>query len=53
MSLFYPVVAPVLLALAISIALSRIVLGMHFLTDVIAGLVIGSGLGYAAFCLVR
>lgn len=53
LSLFYPAAAPVLLTLATSIALSRIVLGMHFLTDVIAGSAIGAGLGYAACCLVR
>lgn len=50
LSLFYPFVAPVLFALAASIALSRIVLGLHFLTDVIAGSLLGSLLGYVAFC---
>ena len=50
LSLFYPLVAPVLLVLAASIAISRVMLGLHFLTDVIAGAVLGSLLGYIAFC---
>lgn len=49
LSMFYPVTCPVLLALAASIALSRIILGLHFLSDVIAGSVIGALLGYVAF----
>lgn len=49
LSLFYPVIFPVLLFCAVSIAASRIILGMHFLSDVLAGSVIGSALAYAAF----
>lgn len=49
LSLFYPFAAPVLFTLAASIAISRIVLGLHFLTDVIAGSILGSLLGYIAF----
>lgn len=49
LTLFYPTAAPILLALAASIALSRIVLGMHFLTDVVAGSSIGSLLGFIAY----
>jgi len=52
LSIFYPVAAPVLLALAASIALSRIILGMHFLSDVIAGSMLGSLLGSVAFYAV-
>ena len=37
---------------AFSIAASRILLGMHFLTDVLAGALIGSALGYGAVLLV-
>jgi membrane-associated phospholipid phosphatase len=33
---------------AFSIAVSRIVLGMHFLSDVLAGIVLGIALGCAA-----
>ena len=48
LSRFYPELAPALLFCAISVALSRIVLGMHFLSDVLAGAVIGSLLAAAA-----
>jgi len=49
--LSYPVAALPLLCLALSIASSRIVLGMHFLSDVVAGCVMGAGLGYVFFRL--
>ncbi len=42
---FYPVMLPGLLFCAASVAASRILLGMHFLTDVLAGAAIGSGIG--------
>jgi undecaprenyl-diphosphatase len=45
---FYPALLPVLLFCAISIALSRVVLGMHFLSDVVAGAGIGTALGLTA-----
>jgi membrane-associated phospholipid phosphatase len=35
------------------VAASRILLGMHFLSDVLAGAAIGSGLACAAVWLVR
>jgi undecaprenyl-diphosphatase len=53
LSFYFPLTAPVLLALAASVALSRIVLGLHFLTDVIAGSLIGSGLGVLATLVFR
>lgn len=46
---FYPVIWVGLLFCAASVAASRILLGMHFLTDVIAGAIIGSALGLASF----
>lgn len=49
LSLFYPSLTIGLLFCAISIAISRILLGMHFLSDVLAGAVIGTGLGYLGF----
>jgi undecaprenyl-diphosphatase len=49
---FYPDLQLVLLALALSIAASRIILGMHYLSDVIAGAAIGMGLGLASVCLL-
>jgi undecaprenyl-diphosphatase len=49
---FYPSLAAGLLFCAISIALSRILLGMHFLSDVLAGAAIGSILAYTSVHLV-
>jgi undecaprenyl-diphosphatase len=47
--LFYPQLQSSLLAIAFLIAASRIVLGMHFLSDVLAGSAIGVLLGLASF----
>ena len=47
-SYFYPSLEGVLFFLALSIALSRIVLGMHFLSDVLAGMFLGVALGCAS-----
>lgn len=47
-SYFYPSLEGPLLFLALSIAVSRIVLGMHFLSDVLAGAVLGVALGCAS-----
>ena len=47
-SYFYPSLEGVLLFLALNIAVSRIVLGMHFLSDVLAGMVLGVALGCAS-----
>ena len=44
---FYPVLALGLIFCAVSVAASRILLGMHFLSDVLAGAVIGSALACA------
>jgi undecaprenyl-diphosphatase len=48
LSMFYPEMQVGLFFCAISIAASRILLGMHFLSDVIAGAVIGGILGFAS-----
>ncbi len=47
-SYFYPSLEGPLYFLAISIGVSRIVLGMHFLSDVLAGAVLGSAFGAAS-----
>lgn len=46
---FYPAALGLLLFCAFSVATSRIVLGMHFLSDVVVGALMGAGLGYAGF----
>jgi len=48
---FYPALFPGLLFCALSVALSRILLGMHFLSDVVAGGVLGAILGYTSAIL--
>ncbi len=47
--LFYPQLQAPLLAVAFLIAGSRIILGMHFLSDVLAGSAIGAILGVLSF----
>ena len=50
---FYPPALPVLMFCATSVAVSRVVLGMHFLSDVIAGSALGAALGYTAAFMLR
>jgi undecaprenyl-diphosphatase len=47
--LYYPVLFPGLIFCALSIASSRILLGLHYLSDVLAGILIGCTIGVAAF----
>ena len=47
--LFYPLLLPLLLFAAFSVAASRILLGMHFLSDVLAGSLLGAVLGILAY----
>ncbi|HLG99728.1 MAG TPA: phosphatase PAP2 family protein [Bryobacteraceae bacterium] len=49
LSLHYPELMGGLFLCAASVALSRILLGMHFLSDVVAGALLGLGLGYLGF----
>ncbi|MGP0074985.1 MAG: phosphatase PAP2 family protein [Bryobacteraceae bacterium] len=49
LALFYPTLSIGLLFCALSIATSRILLGMHFLSDVVAGAAIGTALGYLGY----
>ncbi len=53
LGLFYPTALPALLLCALSVACSRILLGMHFLSDVIAGSILGAALGWLAFCFMK
>jgi undecaprenyl-diphosphatase len=50
---FYPEIMPLLLLLAANVAISRVVVGMHFLSDILAGSGIGALLGYVAFHFAR
>jgi undecaprenyl-diphosphatase len=52
LGLYYPATMLVLMFCAVSVAVSRVVLGLHFLSDVVAGSAIGSALGYFAFRLL-
>lgn len=49
--LAYPGLTPVILCCAVSIAISRVVLGMHFLSDVVVGAALGVLLGYATYAM--
>ena len=49
---FYPSLLPLLLFFATSVALSRVVLGMHFLSDILAGAAIGGLVGHLAYTFV-
>ncbi len=49
--IFYPDLQAALLVLAFSIAISRVILGMHFVSDVVVGSLLGAGLGYGAYQL--
>ena len=46
---FYPMLLPALLFCAVSIAASRILLGMHFLSDVVVGAALGMSLAFTSF----
>lgn len=52
LGLAYPGLLAGVLFCAASVAASRVMLGMHFLSDVIAGSAIGAALGYAAFVVI-
>jgi undecaprenyl-diphosphatase len=49
--LFYPSLLPALLFCACNVGVSRVVLGMHFLSDVLVGAFLGTILGYGAWLL--
>jgi len=46
---FYPEILVPLLVLAANVAISRVIVGMHFLSDVLAGAGMGALLGYIAY----
>lgn len=49
LGLYYPALLIGLLFCAASVAASRVILGLHYLSDVVAGLLIGALIGMAAF----
>jgi undecaprenyl-diphosphatase len=51
LGMFYPVLVSILLLCAIWIATSRILLGMHFLSDVLAGALLGTGLALTSHAI--
>ncbi len=48
---FYPALLPALLLCAVCIAASRILLGMHFLSDVVVAALLGTGLALSSHAL--
>lgn len=48
-ALAFPTSAPLVLLLSASVATSRVVLGMHFVSDVVAGSLLGALLGAGAY----
>jgi undecaprenyl-diphosphatase len=51
LGLFYPLLLPFLLFCAVSIALSRVLLGMHFFSDVLAGAALGTVIAMGAYII--
>jgi undecaprenyl-diphosphatase len=49
LGLYYPALIVGLIFCAVSVAASRVILGLHYLSDVLAGIVIGTAIGVAAF----
>jgi len=49
---WYPLLAGVLVPFAASVAASRVVLGLHYPSDVLAATAIGSGLGATSLWVV-
>lgn len=48
---FYPALLPALLVCATTIAVSRLLLGMHFLSDVLVAALLGTGLALSSHAL--
>jgi len=48
----FPLLALVLVPLAVTIALSRVVLGLHYPSDVLVGALIGAGMAAGAMALL-
>jgi undecaprenyl-diphosphatase len=53
LALFFPFLAPALALLAVAIGASRVVLGLHFPSDVWAGAALGTLIGAGAYAWVH
>ena len=49
---WYPQLAPLLVSFTVLIAASRVILGLHYPSDVLAAILIGSGLGASSLLLL-
>ncbi|MGH8159060.1 MAG: phosphatase PAP2 family protein [Rhodanobacter sp.] len=49
---WYPQLAPLLIGFTMLVAASRVILGLHYPSDVLAAILIGSGLGAASLMLL-
>ncbi len=52
LAIVYPMLTVLLIFAALSVAASRVVLGMHFLSDVLAGIAVGGLLGYFSYTIL-
>jgi undecaprenyl-diphosphatase len=50
---WYPLLAPLLLTFTALVAASRVILGLHYPSDVLAAILVGSGLGALSLWLVH
>ena len=52
LSAYFPYVAGIMLPFAVSVALSRVILGLHYPSDVLAGAAIGWALAHVSLLLL-
>jgi undecaprenyl-diphosphatase len=52
LGLYYPALLAGLIFCALSVAASRVILGLHYLSDVVVGMLVGLAIGVAAFAFV-
>src|SRR6185436_13364019 len=53
LALFFPASAPACVLLALAIGASRVVLGLHYVSDVLAGAALGTLIGVSTFVVLR